>query len=188
MKKLAVFFPGIGYTVAKPLMHYSRRIASNLGYEIRLLPYAGFPEKIRGDAARMKESYEIALTQAREMLQDVNFEEYEDILFVGKSIGTVVAAQLAAERDLCNRTRLVFYTPLEETFKYPCKKALVFTGEEDPWVGGSDSRIAQLAKENGFRCYSIPQANHSLESKDICRDIRTLEMVMQETMSWLLFS
>ena len=34
MKKLAVFFPGIGYTVDKPLMHYSRRLAANAGFEI----------------------------------------------------------------------------------------------------------------------------------------------------------
>ena len=33
MSKLAVIFPGIGYTVDKPLLHYSRRIAADLGYE-----------------------------------------------------------------------------------------------------------------------------------------------------------
>ena len=31
MKKLAVFFPGIGYSVDKPLMHYSRRFAADAG-------------------------------------------------------------------------------------------------------------------------------------------------------------
>lgn len=34
MKKLAVFFPGIGYTVDKPLMHYSRRLAVDAGKKI----------------------------------------------------------------------------------------------------------------------------------------------------------
>lgn len=33
MKKLAVFFPGIGYTVDKPLMHYSRRLAAEAGFQ-----------------------------------------------------------------------------------------------------------------------------------------------------------
>ena len=55
MSKLAVFFPGIGYTIDKPLMHYSRRIAAGLGYEIKLLPYGGFPAKILGDRGRMEE-------------------------------------------------------------------------------------------------------------------------------------
>ena len=34
MKKLAVYFPGIGYTVDKPLMHYSRRLAADAGKNI----------------------------------------------------------------------------------------------------------------------------------------------------------
>ena len=65
-RKLAVFFPGIGYTIDKPLMYYSRKIAAAAGYEIKLLPYAGFPDKIQGDADRMQESYRIALTQSEE--------------------------------------------------------------------------------------------------------------------------
>ena len=40
-KKLAVFFPGIGYTVDKPLLYYSRKLAASAGYDIRLLPYTG---------------------------------------------------------------------------------------------------------------------------------------------------
>ena len=36
MPKLAVIFPGIGYTAYKPLLYYSRRIAANFGYEIKL--------------------------------------------------------------------------------------------------------------------------------------------------------
>ena len=61
MKRLAVFFPGIGYTVDKPLMHYSRRLAEKLGFEICLLPYSGFPKKVKGDKARMRESYKKVL-------------------------------------------------------------------------------------------------------------------------------
>ena len=34
MKKLAVFFPWNGYTVDKPLMHYSRRLAADAGKNI----------------------------------------------------------------------------------------------------------------------------------------------------------
>ena len=38
MKKLAVFFPGIGYTVDKPLLYYSRKIAAEQGYAVEELP------------------------------------------------------------------------------------------------------------------------------------------------------
>ena len=53
MSKLAVFFPGIGYNVDRPLMYYSRKIASKLGYEIRLLPYGGFPEDAKSGKDKM---------------------------------------------------------------------------------------------------------------------------------------
>jgi len=39
MSKLAVFFPGIGYTADKSLLHYSRRIAADHGYQIRIMDY-----------------------------------------------------------------------------------------------------------------------------------------------------
>ena len=48
MKKLAVFFPGIGYTADRPLLYYSRRTAAELGYEIRSVAYSGFPADDHG--------------------------------------------------------------------------------------------------------------------------------------------
>ena len=95
MKKLAVFFPGIGYTVDKPLLYYSRKIAAEQGYEIKLLPYQGFPSKIMGDRGRMEESFRIALEQTQQMLSEMDLSQYEKLLFVGKSIGTIVAAKVA---------------------------------------------------------------------------------------------
>ena len=92
MSRLAVFFPGIGYTVDKPLMHYSRRLAAGLGYDVKPLPYSGFPPKILGDANKKLASFEIALNQSLEMLSETDMSAYEDILFVGKSIGTIVGA------------------------------------------------------------------------------------------------
>lgn len=185
MSKLAVFFPGIGYTVDKPLMHYSRQIAAAEGYEIKLLPYAGFPKKIRGDRERMEESFQIAVSQSREMLADTDFSAYEEILFVGKSIGTIVAGQIAknirTDGAAGNRIRFVLYTPLEDTFSFPLGEAIVFTGTADPWTGGKDSRIAALAGQRGYPCHLIPEANHSLETGDALADIRNLETIMEET-------
>ena len=36
-KKIAVFFPGIGYTNEKPLMYYSRKLAAEHDYEVLIL-------------------------------------------------------------------------------------------------------------------------------------------------------
>ena len=183
MKRLAVFFPGIGYTVDKPLMHYSRRLAEKHGFEIRLLPYGGFPKKVKGDKQKMQESYKIALKQAKEILSDIDFEDYEDILFVGKSIGTIVAAKIASKSSVQARIRFIFYTPLEETFSFPIRDAIVFTGSADPWV--DEGRIPALCEESGITCSVIPNANHSLGTSDPEQDILRLQKIMFETEQYM---
>lgn len=181
MSKLAVFFPGIGYTMDRPLLHFGRRLATELGYEIKPLTYGGFPQKVRGDRSKMEEIFRLALSQAKEMLADVDLAAYEDVLFIGKSIGTIVAAQIAAENAAQDRIRMILYTPLEDTFSFPLGEAIAFTGSGDPWVGGEASRIPTLCAEHGIPCTVIPGANHSLETDDVSADIETLRAVMEST-------
>ena len=69
MKRLAVFFPGVGYTPDKPLLYHSRRIAESLDYDILTLTFSGFPKKIRGDEKKMRKAFELALSQAGEQLR-----------------------------------------------------------------------------------------------------------------------
>lgn len=185
-KKLAVFFPGIGYTVDKPLLLKSREIVEELGYEIKLLPYQGFPEKVKGDRARMVESFKIALEQTEEMLSDVRGTDYEDILFIGKSIGTIIAAKLASESPVKEKNRLILYTPLDDTFSFSFGKAIAFTGSNDPWVGKENSRIPQLCAERNIPCTIIPGGNHSLETKDQQTDARNMQMIMKETKNYIM--
>ena len=179
--KLAVFFPGIGYTAEMPLLYYSRRLAAGLGYEIRILPYGGFPRGVRGDRGKMAECYRQALTQAEEMLSGVDLTAREEVLFVGKSVGTIVAARLASKSPARDRIRLVLYTPLEDTFRFPFGEAAVFTGTGDPWVGGAASRIPTLCRERDIPCLAIPGANHSLETGDPLTDIGNLQTIMDRT-------
>lgn len=199
-RKLAVIFPGIGYTADKPLLYFGRRIAVDYGYEIRIMDYKGFPPKVKGDRNRMEESFFIALRQAEEMLAGVDFTEYDDVVFIGKSIGTIVAAKIAAdaaadvsegnqnaasgtapESPAKARIRQVLYTPLEDTFRFPIGEAIAFTGDDDPWVGKENSRIPALCQERGIPCRLVPHANHSLESKDVFEDMKELRKVMKET-------
>lgn len=183
MSKLSVFFPGIGYTVDRPLLHFSRRLAAELGYEIKLLPYSGFPQQVRGDRSKMEECFRIARPQAREMLADTDLTAYEDVLFVGKSVGTIVAAQIASQSAA--QIRLVLYTPLPDTFSFPLSKAVAFTGDNDPWVGGKESRIPILCAERNIPCLVVPNANHSLETDDVQTDLEILRTVMERTRAFI---
>lgn len=181
MKKLAVLFPGIGYTNDKPLMYYSRRIAGEHDYEILPIAYSGFPKKVKGDRKRMEESFSIALTQAEQRLAEVDLCSYDDVLFIGKSIGTIVAAKIASESQAKEKIRLVLYTPLPDTFSFPFGKAIVFTGTDDPWVGKEKSPVYGICVKKGIPCTLISYANHSLESHDSFQDMKELYRIMKET-------
>lgn len=179
MKKLAVFFPGIGYTVDKPLLYYSRKLASQAGFEVRLLSYTGFPQNARGDREQIRNACELALARVKEQLSGIDLSACGELLFVGKSVGTYAAAGLAAEISAPDRIRLLLYTPLEETFVFPFIDAVVFTGSADPWT--AKGSIPELCHGRGIPCTLISQANHSLETGNVKQDLRNLEQIMSET-------
>jgi len=185
MSKLAVVFPGIGYTADKPLLHYSRRIAERLGFEIRIINYSGFPEKVIGDRDKMVRSFQIALAHSEEMLSGIDFSAYDDIVFIGKSVGTIVAAKIAAESPDKDKIRLILYTPLEDTFSFSFGRAIAFSGTDDPWVGKEKSRIFALCEERQIPCTMIPSGNHSLESRDVFFDLEQLPGIIRKTESFL---
>lgn len=180
-KRLAVLFPGIGYHCDKPLLYYSAKLARSAGYEVLPVNYTGFPRKVRGDGDRLRACIELARVQAEEMLANVAWADYRDVVFIGKSIGTVVASRYAAQKGL--DARGVLLTPLEETFPFVQGKAIAFHGTADPWAG-TDAIVA-ACERGGIRLYLTEGANHSLETGDALKDVRTLEETMVRIDSFL---
>ncbi len=173
--KLAVLFPGIGYTCDKPLLYYSAKLAASNGYRVVPVRYSGFPKKIVGDAGRMKESLDIACSQAESLLKEVKWESFEKIVFFGKSIGTIAAAWYASEKSLSVRS--VVYTPLAETFTYLQGDSIIFHGTSDQWV--NTEVIKECCLKRSLPLYLTESANHSLETGDVKTDIGTLQKTME---------
>ena len=184
-RKLAVFFPGIGYTCDRPLLYYSEKLARGLGYETIRVPYGNFPKNVLGSPEKKKESFRLAMEQARELLKDLDWEGCGRIVLVGKSIGTCVAAALAEEHSI--RARRILDTPVPETFAYPAgdrpEDVLVFHGTRDPWA--ETGAMQERCRELGLSVTLVEGANHSLETGDVARDIRNLAAVMEETAAFL---
>lgn len=180
MSKTAVFFPGIGYHCDKPLLYYSRCIANKLGYETSgKVNYVYKAGNIRGNAEKMREAYEVLFSQAEEQLAGMIWREYQDILFVSKSIGTIIAASYAEKYGL-QQVRHVLYTPLVQTYSFAPDRAVAFIGTEDPW--SSTEEIVRLSQEKHIPLTIYEGCNHSLECPDILKNIENLKDVMQRTM------
>ena len=175
MKHLACLFPGIGYTCDKPLLYYSRKLLKELGWETIPVSYTGFPDKVRDDPEKKRRCVKIAMEQAEEALKDIDWKQYDDILFIGKSVGTVVGALYAKEHGVsCRR---VLFTTVEATFEYAGPKSIVFHGTADPWA--ETDMIRENCKKQGIVLYETEGANHSLETGDTDKDIREMRNVMK---------
>lgn len=74
--KLAVVFPGIGYTADKPLLYYTSRLASKHGYKIRTVSYGTLPENVKGDPEKMKQAFDLALEQTERSLGSIDWNSY----------------------------------------------------------------------------------------------------------------
>ena len=175
MKKIACLFPGIGYTCDKPLLYYSWKLLKGMGWEVVPVAYSGFPDKVKGDPEKMRQSAQMALEQAEQILQGIDWNEYQEILLIGKSVGTVVCAAYAKRHDL--RCRQILFTPVEETFRFADSNAIVFHGTSDPWV--NTEVVRERCREMGIPLYETEKANHSLETGDVDRDIREIRNVMR---------
>lgn len=179
--KLAVLFPGIGYHCDKPLLYYSARLARAAGYEVIPVPYTGFPSKARGDAKRLRQSIDLACAQSEKILADAPWAKADEILFIGKSIGTLAAARYASEHGLAVRS--VLLTPLVETFPCVHGPAIAFHGTADPWA---DTPAVQAAcRERDIPLFLTPGANHSLETGDTAADIAILAQTMARVDAFL---
>ena len=99
-KKLAVIFPGIGYHTDKPLLYYAKKLAVKHGYQIVEVAYQGFRKDIKGNADKMQEAFESALRQTENQLAEQVWPDTDEILFISKSIGTIVAAAYAKKAGL----------------------------------------------------------------------------------------
>ena len=94
-KKLLVLFPGIGYTCETGLLAAGATLARAAGYEVLALRYSAQAAAQRPDldaAARIAEADVCA------QLDGVDWPAYADIVFLSKSLGTVVAARALRRR------------------------------------------------------------------------------------------
>lgn len=182
MSKLAVYFPGIGYHCDKPLLYYSRKIACGLGYQnYRNISYTYSAGNIRGDERKMKEAYEALLSQTEAELADIAWTELDDVLFVSKSIGTIIAACYAEKYGL-KSVRHILYTPLAQTYLFAPKSAIGFIGTADPW--SDTDEIIRLSDANHIPLAVYDGCNHSLECADTMKNLENLKDIMGRTMDF----
>lgn len=175
--KLCVLFPGIGYHCEKPLLYYSSRLAKSKGYEVLALKFSDFPEGAKGNAGKMRIAADHALMQSEKQLADIDLSRYDDIVLIGKSIGTKAALAFRGKHGLS--AKAVLLTPLEMTFEHDTSGCIAFHGTSDQWAATSE--IERLCEEHKVPLFEYKRANHSVETDDVFLNIRYLQDIMEKT-------
>lgn len=176
-KKLAIILPGTGYHKDKPLLYYATKLAIQAGYDIQHVNYLEFFEDINYWAPEMAEAADKAFAKAEKVLGALDFSQYTDVVFIGKSFGTVVASIYVEEHKLS--ASQIWYTPVIETFDHPSKDVIAFTGTKDPIA--DTELLREKADKFDIPLHIYEDVNHSLETGDAIKDLETLQAVMQIT-------
>ena len=181
-KKLAVILPGAGYTPFMPLLFYATNLAEEKGYDICRVDYCPiFAEAKSRGADDMNAAVEKAFQFANEKLDAISYDEYETIVFIGKSFGTIVGAKIAAQHN-CTPDQ-VWFTPVPEAYEYVKGNVVAFMGDRDPVMNAEEAR--KKAAEKNLPLHVYPNADHSLATGNVQTDLDILKDVMTVTGEFL---
>ena len=167
-KKIVVSFPGgRGYEI--PLLYFLAKVYEDKGYEKFLISHPGYRDY----------EYSELLLNAEKKIKQIDFDDYEDIVFVAKSIGTVIACQLKEKYQIA--AKLILLTPLSETMPHIVADnniKLVALGDKDRYI--EPTQVVERCKEADVLCYLEQDVGHRMEvMNDIKRNLQIIENVIE---------
>lgn len=174
MSKIAVVFPGVGYNKDRPLLYYAGKAASACGFELKHIDFSGIEwskEKLK-DRDFLLKTLDICIKKAEDALTAQGDMSGDELVFISKSIGTVVATAYSFRKSL--NVRHICFSPLEFINEYVSEKsAILFYGDNDPYA--DHKSIEKIARDKELEMYKISGGNHSLETGDVSTDIDNLK-------------
>lgn len=160
-KKLVIAFPGTGFTTKETLFQECFSVFQGKGYQVVQLDFSMIPFK---EIETIAEAVEAANRQAALQLKDIRLEEYEDVVFLSKSLGTVCAGWLEGQWG-CH-PRQLYLTPIRETLDYIQTDSRVIAlvlGNQDRLM--SVEELEAFCVPRGLRMVVFAGVGHSLKDE-----------------------
>lgn len=173
-KALAVVFPGKDYSVERSLLDYAAKVAREHGCDLLLLEY-GY-QSARADFKR--EDMDIVIEECKAAIAALPaLPEYEQLLFISKSMGTVIAGRVAAEMGVQQKN-------LPSLFDTACRlhswikqsRGSMIYGGSDPLF--NEQHSAEITGLQNIRVYRIDDANHALEVGSVNESLAVLLVII----------
>lgn len=168
MNTLKIFFPGRRYSVDRSYLYFLDKYIDGesiyLEYDFK---------RWSNPSLSLEDNIKIAYEVALKKLENIDFSKYNEIIFIAKSVGTVVAAKLRNELRLF-RARLILLTPLTETIPFLRQTDFIVTSFKDEYIDASVLK----ENENRFPFLTIyKDVRHSLEFPNNLK--RTIDLIYE---------
>ena len=168
-KKIVVSFPG-GRGTEIPLLYFCAKKYEDMGYE---KVFVNHP-------LEWDESLESLLENAEKVISTINFSDYEEIIFIAKSIGTLVACKIKEKHNV--PAKVILFTPLEGTLPYiNCDNDIVYVaiGSKDRYL---DYKVlSNLCAQHNINCHVEPDVGHRMEvMNDLERNLEIISNVINQ--------
>lgn len=168
MKKgiVVVFTGSLGTEI--PLLYFGAKIYEDLGYDKLLI------------TCKMTEESEFPgkYDEIYRKINDLNLNDYEDVIFISKSIGTYISCKIKDELKL--EAKLILFTPIEETMEFIREDndvLFVAAGDKDQHLDAN--RLIDRCVSQNVKYYIEPGVGHSMEIlNDINRNIEIVSNVI----------
>lgn len=166
-RKLVVSFPG-GRGDEIPLLYFGAKVFEDRGYEKIFVKH---PEA--GDG-----SFEAVYENAKKVLEAIDLRQCEKVIFVAKSLGTVIACRLREELELS--VSVILLTPLPETLPYMKSDnniLLVAAGTKDRYL--ETEVLREICEKENISYYIETEVGHRMEvMNDLSRNLEILGNVI----------
>ncbi len=170
-KKLTVVFPGIRGTEI-PLLYFCSKHYEDEGFEKKFITY---PQEFSID------DYPRIYQYCKDKVENMHLEDYEEVIFIAKSIGSVAACELKDKLRLEN-VSLLLLTPLKETLPYIKQDnniILVGAGDQDRFLDAA--LIKKTCDDEDIKYVIEKGVGHRLEAgSDLHRNLEIIEDVVSK--------
>jgi predicted alpha/beta-fold hydrolase len=187
--KLAVFFPGRGYTNQMPLLHFTSKLMHEKEFDVLLVncDYGQNNDFVSSSESEQK----LWITEdSRAVIKAIlDTKSYQEIVLVGKSLGTYSLCKVVPEISL-PEVKLIWLTPtlrnaeVYEMLHTTSFQSLLIIGTDDPHYDAGKLETIQSNQNVQIELYE--GANHSMEHEiDTTATGLILQDIIQKTTEFI---
>lgn len=173
---LVIILPGGNYSCDKPLLHYLRKSSVDNNCDVLCIDYSDVYKELAFGKDMTNKIYSDTLKVLNKVLEF----SYKNIVFIGKSIGTIIIGRLRESLDDKYNMKSLYLTPIK-----PSKNYL----NQFPGLAISGTMDKQFSEANKNEVVEsemmIVKANHALETRGTINTIKLHEEIIVKCESFL---